>query len=145
MLNLFLAATLMWNSTGESNVAGYKALQGTVSGEYTNVVDVGLSTEWVIQPLEPWITYYFAWMAYSDNENVLDSYSSEETNFTWKPEYTTSADKFTFYVQPDEILEQSYWLISDNNNWTDTGKVGIVDMYYNENDRMFFRKRKLNF
>ena len=57
--------TLSWNANNESNLAGYKIYYGTLSGEYSNAVDVSGATEAIVSDLDPYTTYYFAATAYS--------------------------------------------------------------------------------
>lgn len=140
MINLFLAATLFWTANPEPNIAGYQVYVGVESRNYNKVVDNQNKTRWLITNVEPWTIYYLAATAYTTVG--LESDFSNEKSFIDKPEYIISSNHFTFFVQPDEVLEQSYYL---NTSWTDTQQMGIVDIYFNTDDKMFFRKRKLNF
>jgi hypothetical protein len=75
--------TLSWkppetNTDGSTitDLAGYKVYYGTVSGDYSNTIDVGNVTMYQISSLTNGLTYYFAVTSYntSGNESV---YSNE--------------------------------------------------------------------
>lgn len=74
------AVALEWDSSPSSNVAGYKILCGTQSGQYTRVIDVGPATSGTVTGLEPGVTYYFAAAAYSDAQ--LESAPCPEIDYT---------------------------------------------------------------
>ncbi len=57
--------SLSWNANPESNIAGYKLHFGTQSGVYTNVVDVGKTTQTQLPMLQMGSTYYLAVSAYN--------------------------------------------------------------------------------
>ncbi|MEW6003368.1 MAG: fibronectin type III domain-containing protein [Nitrospirota bacterium] len=76
------SATLGWeapttNADGSllTDLAGYKIYYGTVSGNYTAVIDVGNIRQYKVKDLEPG-TYYFAVTAYDTARNESD-YSNE--------------------------------------------------------------------
>ncbi len=71
---------LEWDSSPSSNVAGYRLLCGTESGQYTRIIDVGPATSGTVTGLEPGVTYYFAAAAYSDAQ--LESAPCPEINYT---------------------------------------------------------------
>jgi hypothetical protein len=78
-------AVLSWNSNSESDLAGYKVYYSTLSGSYTNVVDVGLtatpdSPGYTVTNLTDGATYYFAVTAYDQSLN--QSGFSKETWLT---------------------------------------------------------------
>jgi hypothetical protein len=133
------AASLSWDNIYQSKLDGYRVYQGTTSLNYTIIIDINTNCIWVITNSEPWLKYYFAVTVYEVNKNESDF--SNEVNYIWTPDYIVYSDHITFFIQPDEILEKSYNLIS----WEDTGFTGIVDIFYNENDQMFYKKHKLNF
>lgn len=66
--------TLAWDPNPEPAVEGYRVYYGKASGLYTNVVDVGRRTDYVIPGLDAGTTYYFACTAYSA--------SGDESNFS---------------------------------------------------------------
>ena len=73
------AATLQWNSSGDTRVQGYRVYYGTVSGQYVQAKGGGLSTTgtaYTIQNLTAGRTYYFAVTAYDATGGESD-YSSE--------------------------------------------------------------------
>jgi hypothetical protein len=56
---------LQWDASPSANVAGYIVYYGVTSGALANSVDVGNSTQWVLDGLEPGLTYYFNVKAYN--------------------------------------------------------------------------------
>lgn len=65
-LLLGVTATLTWNPNTESDLAGYRVYQGTITGQYGPPTDVGLSTTYTVTLPQLTIdqTYYFAVSAY---------------------------------------------------------------------------------
>lgn len=60
-----------------TDLAGYEIHYGTSSGGYTNTIPVGLGlTEYVVEPLIPGFTYYFAIISITDS-GVKSVYSEE--------------------------------------------------------------------
>lgn len=82
------SVTLVWRD-GDPTVAGYDVYYGTASGVYTNVVDVGDSTNATITGLEVGPTYYFAVTAYNTN-GVQSAYSSVVSTLIGSPVPTIS-------------------------------------------------------
>jgi hypothetical protein len=76
--------TLAWDPNPEPAVQGYRVYYGKASGYYTNVVDAGNRTEYVIQGLEAGTTYFFACTAYSA--------TGDESNFSGEIVYATGAE-----------------------------------------------------
>jgi hypothetical protein len=79
---LFFAASaeaatisIAWDRNTESNLAGYIVSYGTAAGQYTQVVDVGLSTTWSLNVTDT-RTYYFSVQAYN-TEGLRSGYSNE--------------------------------------------------------------------
>jgi len=68
--------SLTWDASVSSNVAGYKIHYGTVSGNYSWVVDAGNNTSCTISGLSIGATYYFAATAY-DSAGDRSGYSNE--------------------------------------------------------------------
>lgn len=76
--------TLSWNeSSGE--ISGYRIYYGTVPGDYSNNIDVGNVTQYVISGLQEGVKYYFVARAYneagesSDSNEVSWSYTTQDT------------------------------------------------------------------
>ncbi len=67
---------LGWDANTESDLAGYKIYTGTVSGTYTNIIDVHNVTEFTIPNLTVDTTYFFAATAYDSSGNE-SGYSNE--------------------------------------------------------------------
>ncbi|MGB6222662.1 fibronectin type III domain-containing protein [Haloferula sp.] len=65
-----------WDPNPEAEVVGYKIHYGTVSGEYQETVDVGLSTSAELVTLEPQRLHYCAVTAY-DAQGLESDYSEE--------------------------------------------------------------------
>jgi len=66
---------LIWDPSPSAEATGYKVYSGSVSGTYSQNVDVGNWTNCVISGLEPGKTYYFSATAYSSTEE--SDYSNE--------------------------------------------------------------------
>ena len=56
---------LQWDVSPSENVAGYIVYYGVTSGVLTSSIDVGNTTQWVIDGLQPGLTYYFNVKAYN--------------------------------------------------------------------------------
>lgn len=56
---------LEWDANTEPNLSGYIVYYGPTSGVPTNSVDVGRSTQWVFQGLQPGLRYFFTVKAYN--------------------------------------------------------------------------------
>ncbi len=61
---------LAWDSNREPDLAGYRILYGTTSGNYTRTIDVGSVTSHVVSALIANTTYYFVVVAYDQAGNV---------------------------------------------------------------------------
>ncbi len=83
-------AALSWNPNTESDLAGYKAYYGTVSGSYTQSIDVGNVTSYTINGLVDGVTYYFAIKAYDTAGN--------ESGFSNEVSKTIPISTFTLTV-----------------------------------------------
>jgi hypothetical protein len=74
------SVTLAWNTSADPTVVGYNIYYGVVSRTYTNVVNVGNTTNVTISGLVEGATYYFAATAY--NTLGLESNFSGEASYT---------------------------------------------------------------
>ena len=74
------SATLMWNSSADPTVVGYKIYYGAASKTYTNMVPVGSATNVTVIGLVGETTYYFAATAY--NATGIESPFSSEVAYT---------------------------------------------------------------
>lgn len=59
------SASLSWAPSSDSITVGYYIYYGGASHTYTNKIDVGLNTNFVVSGLEPGNTYYFAVTSYT--------------------------------------------------------------------------------
>ena len=74
---------LEWSPSPSSDVVGYHVYYGAASGTYTNMVDVGNTTNATITGLAIGVTYYFAVTAY--NSYGLESAYSNQASYTIAP------------------------------------------------------------
>src|SRR5262245_31870911 len=65
-----------WSAVSDSPVAGYKIKYGAQSGSYSQSVDVGNSTNYVVPNLTEGTTYFFRVVAY-DSSRVEGTPSAE--------------------------------------------------------------------
>ncbi len=70
------AATLTWDPNPEPGITGYIVSVGTSPGTYTQNINVGNTTSYVFNDLDPYRTYYFAISAY-DAAGLTSPYSGE--------------------------------------------------------------------
>lgn len=78
-------ATLSWEPNTEPDLARYRVYYGTSSSVYTNVIDVGLtsnpgSPSYTINALADGQTHYFAVVAYDSADNQ-SSFSNEVSKY----------------------------------------------------------------
>jgi hypothetical protein len=64
------SATISWNASPSSSVAGYDIYYGTSSGNYTSAVPVSNVTNVTIRGLISGVTYYFAAASYDSSGNI---------------------------------------------------------------------------
>ena len=77
------SVTLAWDANAETDIAGYRLYYGALSGQYTQMVDVGNVTEATIPNLSAGFTYFFAVTAY--DTSGLESLPSNEASLTIAP------------------------------------------------------------
>jgi hypothetical protein len=77
------ALNVNWNSAPDTNVVGYNLYYGTVSQQYTNVIDAGNATNTTICGVVPGTTYYFAATSYTSSG--WESTYSAEISYTVPP------------------------------------------------------------
>jgi hypothetical protein len=80
-----ISVSLVWDSSADSNIAGYKIYYGTTSHDYTSSVDVGKVTQASIAIPSANKTYYFAATTY-DTSGLESDYSNEAT-YAPAPDY----------------------------------------------------------
>ena len=71
-------ATLTWNPSTSTNLAGYKVYRGTASGGYSSSITVGNVTSYTVSNLGVGSTYYFAVTGY--NTSGIESGFSNEVS-----------------------------------------------------------------
>ena len=75
-----IAPVLEWDPNPEPTIAGYNVYTGTASGNYTQVIDVGLQTSVPLTNLLAGVTHFFAVTAYDTDR--LESPFSDEVSYT---------------------------------------------------------------
>jgi len=70
------SVTLAWNQSTDPTVVGYNVYYGGASGNYTNMINAGNTTNATISGLSPGNTCYFAATTYN-NSGVQSPFSSE--------------------------------------------------------------------
>jgi fibronectin type 3 domain-containing protein len=70
---------IRWNANTEQDLGGYQVYYGTVSKNYTGIIDVGNITSYQVNNLETNTKYYFAVTAYDQSHN--ESGFSTESSF----------------------------------------------------------------
>ena len=73
------SVSLAWDADPEKTVAGYLVHYGSVSGVYTNSLNVGTNINATVPGLQEGATYYFAVTAY--NTDGLESNPSNEVSY----------------------------------------------------------------
>ena len=74
--NAASSLSLDWNPNTDPSVAGYNVYYGSTSGAYTNVINVGNTTNTVVGGLVEGQTYYFAVTAYTF-DGIESDFSNE--------------------------------------------------------------------
>lgn len=80
--------SLAWDPNSESNLGGYRLYYGTSSGNYSQTISVGLSTNYTVTNLAEGGTYYFALTAVSA-EGLESGYSNEVVYSSSSPAQVT--------------------------------------------------------
>ena len=83
--------TLAWDPNTEPDLAGYKLYYGTLSRNYSEIIDVGNVNNYKAYKLNSGLTYYFAVTAY-DSAGYESDYSNE-VNTTIIQQYTLTTNK----------------------------------------------------
>ena len=84
------SATLNWDPSTDSNVAGYNIYYGTASHTYTNVIVLGNVTNTTVTGLIEGATYFFAATTY--NASGVESGFSNEASYAVPGDPTTSTN-----------------------------------------------------
>ncbi len=107
-----------WQPVSEPNVTGYKLSYGNVSGNYTNMINIGNVTLYDVRGLTNNATYYFAVRSYG---NYTSAYSKEISatptagtpelpHYSWDESYTQpySVDCTGCHIQPGTFLAGNF-------------------------------------
>jgi hypothetical protein len=73
------SVTLAWNASTDPTVVGYNIYYGGASGNYTNTISAGNTTNLTVSGLVEGNTYYFAATAY--NSSCIQSPFSNEVSY----------------------------------------------------------------
>ncbi|MFQ5605203.1 MAG: Ig-like domain-containing protein [bacterium] len=95
------SATVTWDANTESDLAGYKIYYGTVSQNYSQIIDVGNLTSHQISNLQGGQTYYFAVKAYDVAGNE-SAFSNEVSAFINSANTDTNAPELVAVVPRGE-------------------------------------------
>jgi len=98
------AASLRWEASAESDLAGYIIYCGSTSGEYADTIDVGDVLEYSLTALASGQSYYLAVSAYDHWGN--ESETSAEVNYN--VEVTTDVEDHLEQMPRDFALQQNY-------------------------------------
>ena len=77
------AIVISWDPNTEPDLKGYKIYYGTSPGGYTQIIDVGKKSKYIIRNLQEGIPYYFAVTAYDTAGN--ESGFSNEVSIVFAP------------------------------------------------------------
>ena len=89
-----------WNPNSEPDLLGYKIYYGTVSHQYSHILDVGNTTSYVVSNLMHDMQYYFALTAYDVHGNESD-FSIEVSA------YIPPLDTIPPYVTSIEVVDET--------------------------------------
>lgn len=146
------SVTLEWNPSTNADIVSYNIYYGGASGDYTNVLSVGIATNLTISGLLDGATYYFAATAVdsSDSESAFSnqtSYTVPGTTSTPPPDILSaplySGGWYSFYV--NGVLGNSYVIQASTNlvNWTsletNTSPFMFVDTNANQFNQRFYQ------
>jgi Fibronectin type III domain len=141
---------LAWdpNPTSEP-ISGYRVHYSTASGDYTNSIDVGNSTESTIQDLEQGVTYHITITAY-DASGLEGDFSN---SITYTPGVQTvqmrmtpvgevaltmtGAIGHTYYIEATEDLKT--WTTIGTVAMTTGSPLGFTDVNAGSYSRRFYR------
>ena len=147
------SATISWNSSPSSNVAGYDIYYGTSSGNYTSAVPVSNVTNVTVRGLLNGVTYYFAAVSYDSSGNIsalspeisgtVGSTSSSSEAATLTSAVTSPAGQFGFTVSGVSSGQYVVQASTDLVNWvslqTNIAPFNFVDPNARQFSRRFYR------
>ena len=136
--------TLAWNPSSTPDVAGYKIYYGTACGCYSNVMEVGNTTNATVSGLVPGTKYFFA-------ATTVDG-TGNESGFSNEATYTvpiaaaalaltaSSAGQFSFTVSGD--AGQQYVVQASTNllDW-DSLQTNAAPFLFTDSDAAGFNQR----
>lgn len=74
------SVTLTWDPIADARVGGYQILYGTVSGGFSNTLDVPggrAASTYTVQNLDGWTKYYFVARAHNTDKTLFSLNSNE--------------------------------------------------------------------
>jgi hypothetical protein len=147
------SATISWNASPSSNVAGYDIYYGTSSGNYTSAVPVSNVTNVTIRGLISGVTYYFAAASYDSSGNIsalspeisgtVGSTSSSGAATLTLPLASPGGGQFSFTVSGLSSGQYIVQASTDLVNWvslqTNVAPFNFVDSNAGQFSRRFYR------
>jgi hypothetical protein len=138
---------IVWNQSSIPSVAGYNVHYGTVSHSYTNVVSAANTTNAVVIPVTPGVTYYFAATTFDASGN--ESAYSPEVVYT-APQPAASLGNFVYAAKTvsfnvSDNYGAQYAVLASTNlvNWvsiqTNTAPFTFVDSGALAYNKRFYR------
>jgi hypothetical protein len=111
--------TIEWDRSQDTNAVGYDVYYGTVSHNYTNVINAGNVTNLVVSGVVPGTTYYFAATTYT--ASGAESDYSTEVSYVVPPENILNSaayksSQFSFAVSG---IAGSQYVVEASTNLTD--------------------------
>ncbi len=141
------SVTLVWNSSTNTDAAGYNIYYGPASGIYTNVFSVGNVTNATVSGLADGTTYYFAAKAY--NSSDVESGFSNEASYAVPSAAASmgsavcSRGGFSFGVTGVSGYKYVVQASTDMLNWvsvaTNTAPFVFVDSNAGQFNQRFYR------
>jgi hypothetical protein len=115
--------TIAWDRNPEPDIAGYRISYGTVSGVYTNTVDVGNRLDYQIRGVDDGQKYYFVVRAYNTGGAVSPPSSEISANIVGltalatdmvSPTPTGKPITWTALAGPGAQLQYQFWRYSQS-------------------------------
>ena len=126
------AIALSWNPSTTPTVSGYRVYYGTSQDNLNQTIDVPSVSTVTISDLTPGTTYYFAVLAYTNNEETdptevqFSAIPAESIDFVPLHDATTTLEPETF-IETDQAI---YTYVSDRGRGRHAREVGGNDSLY---------------